>query len=122
MPKPVDKESRISAGPCQQHQLQRETQQADVPNKLLDDLGNRENNDPDLHSESAAVDSGELLGKSKIDPDKVKYIQKVIFQIYPLSSKESKATEWSHYIIAVDEVNRRLNNSKNKISDRKGKK
>ena len=45
MPKPVDKESRGSAGPYQQHQLQREIQQADVPNKLLDDSGN---NDPDL--------------------------------------------------------------------------
>ena len=140
MPKPVDKESCLNPG-------------------------DRENNDPDLCSKPAAVDSGEVLsipldsnvimkiryisssrrnfsanlnrktftmaerkvsnvngvlGKSKLDPDKVKYIQKVTFQIYPLSSKESKATEWSHCISAIDEVNRRLNNSKNK--DRKGKK
>ena len=138
MPKPTDQESRVSAGPYQLYQLQRQTQQADMPNNLVGDPGNRENSDPDLCSKSAAVDSGEVLsipldlyvimkiryisssrrkfsanlnrkiftmaerkvsnvnGKSKLDPDKVKYVQKVTFQIYPLSSKESKATEWSH--------------------------
>ena len=150
-----------------QHQLQRETQQADMPYKLPDDAENRENNDPDFSSKSAAVDSGEVLsipldsdvimkiryvslsrrnfsanlnrkiftmaerkvsningvlGKSKLDPDKVKYIKKVTFQMYPLSSKESEATEWSNCISAIDEVNRRLNNSKNKKGDKKGKK
>ena len=76
MPNPVDKESRGSARPHQQHQLQREIQQADVPNKLLDDSENRENNDPDLSSKSAAVDSGEVL-RIPLDSDvlmKIRYV------------------------------------------------
>jgi hypothetical protein len=62
-----------------------------------------------------------VLGKSKLDPDKIQYIKKVTFRIYPVSAKESEATEWSNCISAIDEVNRRLNGKKNKNSDKKGK-
>ena len=165
--KPMDKESRVSAGPCQQHHLQIDSQQADMPNKPTDDPENRENNDPERTSKSAPVDSSGVLsiplasdvimkiryvsssrrnfsanlnrkiftvaerkvsnvngvlGKSQLDPDKVAYIRKVTFRIYPLSSKEIEASEWSNCIAAIDEVNRRLNNTKkNKKVDKKGK-
>ena len=55
-----------------------------------------------------------VLGKSKLDPVRVQYIRKVTFQIYPVTSKESEAVEWSSCISAIDEVNRRLNSKKNK--------
>ena len=44
--KPMDKESKVSAGHCQQHYLQIDGQQADMPNKPTNDPENRENNDP----------------------------------------------------------------------------
>lgn len=165
--KPMDKESRVSAGPCQQHHLQIDSQQADMPNKPTDDPENRENNDPERTSKSAPVDSSGVLSiplasdvvmkiryvsssrrnfsanlnrkiftvaerkvsnvngvlsKSQLNPDKVAYIRKVTFRIYPLSSKEIEASEWSNCIAAIDEVNRRLNNTKkNKKVDKKGK-
>ena len=56
-----------------------------------------------------------VLGKSQVDPDKVVYIRKVTFQIYPLSSKEIEASAWSNCIAAIDEVNRRLNNTKKNL-------
>ena len=45
-------------------------------------------------------------------------ILRVTFRTYPLSSKESEAVEWGNSVNAIDEVNRRLNNTKSK----KGKK
>ena len=33
------------------------------------------------------------LGKCKLDPEKIEYIKKVTFRMYPLSSKESEAVE-----------------------------
>ena len=47
-PKPMDKESRVSAGPCQQHHLQMDTQQADTLN-------------PKHTSKSAPVDGSGVL-------------------------------------------------------------
>ena len=52
-----------------------------------------------------------VLGKSQLDPDKINYIMKVTFGMYPLGSKESEAIEWSN---CISEINRRLNNTKNK--------
>ena len=41
------------------------------------------------------------------------------FRMYPLSSKESEAVEWGNSVNAIDEVNRRLNTTKNKTSKKK---
>ena len=59
------------------------------------------------------------LGKCKLDPEKIKYIKKVTFCMYPLSSKESEAVERGNSINTIDEVNRRLNNAKSKKSKKK---
>ena len=59
------------------------------------------------------------LGKCKLDPEKIEYIKRVTFRTYPLSSKESEAVEWGNSVNVIDEVNRRLNNTKSKKGKRK---
>ena len=39
--------------------------------------------------------------------------------MYPLSSKKSEAVEWGDSVNALDEVNKRLNNTKSKKSKKK---
>jgi hypothetical protein len=61
MPKPLEKDSRVSATPYQQHSPLRETRtpQEDMPASLPDDPEHKENNDPDPGSKAA--DNGEVL-------------------------------------------------------------
>jgi hypothetical protein len=44
--------------------------------------------------ERKASNVNEAVGKCKLDPEKIGYIKKVTFRVYPLSSKESEAVEW----------------------------
>ena len=52
------------------------------------------------------------LGKSMLDPERVKYINEITFSMFPLESKETEKTAWSACVTAIDEVNRRLNKTK----------
>ena len=47
-----------------------------------------------------------VLGKAQLDPQKVEYIQKEVFKMFPLESKESHDKEWSACVGAIDEANR----------------
>ena len=52
------------------------------------------------------------LGKRKLDEEKVEYIKRIAFRMFPLESKETVKTAWNACITAIDEVNRRLNKNK----------
>ena len=67
-------------------------------------------------AERKASNVNGALGKCKLDPAKIEYIKRVTFRMYPLNSKESEAVEWGNSVSAIDEVNRRLNTTKNRKS------
>ena len=93
----------------------------------MDDLkdGDGENTDPGLNrkfftmAERKVSNVNGALGKCKLDPEKIKYVKRVTFCMYPLSSKKSEAVEWGDSVNALDEVNKRLNNTKSKKSKKK---
>ena len=47
-------------------------------------------------------------GKDKLDPEKIKYVKKKVFQYFPVSGAEREASEWQLCILSIDEFNRRL--------------
>ena len=49
-----------------------------------------------------------VLGKTKLDVDKVEYIKSITFKMYPLDQKETLESAWSKCRGAIDEANRRL--------------
>ena len=49
------------------------------------------------------------LGKLKLNPVLVDYIKSLTFQHFPLEQNQSKKAEWAQCVIAIDELNRRLN-------------
>ena len=53
-----------------------------------------------------------VLGKTKLDVDKVEYIKSTTFKIYPLDQKEKQESTWTECRGAIDEANRRLYRSK----------
>ena len=53
------------------------------------------------------------MGKSMLDPDRIKYIRENAFRLYPLQDNEIDWRAWSACIVAIDESNRRLNKYRN---------
>lgn len=52
------------------------------------------------------------LGKLKLNPVLIDYIRSLAFEHFPLELHENEKAEWSQCIIAIDELNRRLNKPK----------
>lgn len=53
------------------------------------------------------------MGKSMLDPDRIKYIKDVAFKLFPLKDNEIDWRAWSACVVAIDESNRRLNKYRN---------
>ena len=53
------------------------------------------------------------MGKSMLDPERIKYIRDNAFRLYPLQDNEIDWRAWSACIVAIDESNRRLNKYRN---------
>ena len=51
-------------------------------------------------------------GKELLNPDKVEYIKSITFKLYPREGKETEKIAWNSCIVAIDEVNRRLNKAR----------
>ena len=49
------------------------------------------------------------IKKLKLDEDKIAYVRKMTFKLYPLEGGETEIKAWSQCITAIDEANRRLN-------------
>ena len=47
-------------------------------------------------------------GKDKLDPEKIEYVKKKVFQYFPVCGVERQASEWQLCILSIDEFNRRL--------------
>ena len=47
-----------------------------------------------------------------LPPEKVEYIKCATFRMFPLESNEMEKSAWNASITAIDEVNQRLNKSK----------
>ena len=53
-----------------------------------------------------------VLGKTKLDVDKVEYIKSITFKMYPLDQKGTLESAWSKCRSAIDEANRHLHRPK----------
>lgn len=51
----------------------------------------------------AASNVAGVLGKSKLDVNKIDYIRSKMLRLYPLQSKENEKNVWSDYTAAIDE-------------------
>ena len=57
------------------------------------------------------------LGKLKLNPVLVDYIKCLAFQHFPLEQNQSEKAEWAQCVIAIDELNRRLNKPRRVVLD-----
>ena len=55
-----------------------------------------------------------VLGKKKLDPEKLYQIRNVTFQLYPCGSGENEDACWKNCCKAIDESCRRFNKEKEK--------
>ncbi len=51
-------------------------------------------------------------GKGTLDPERIAYIKRVTFRLFPLENLETEKAAWGACITAMDEANRRLNKAK----------
>ena len=48
-------------------------------------------------------------GKDCLDSKRIEHIKQISFKMYPLESQETEKSTWNACVVAIDEVNRRLN-------------